>query len=169
LRGNLPSSRRQAPSSVSTPFSGVRRPTNREAALAVADARIRRHEVGLDHDPLGRQPALDELAAPELVQHDEGVDLGAPGAEQAMAGQHGGDRGGAQAAAAIAGMGDAGPGDAPAQAVLAHMAIAKEDAVGAEQAIVVQGLHHRAALGFRRMVHRGRDQREEVVDVDHVT
>ena len=55
-----------------------------------------------------------------------------------------------------------------ADAVRAHLAVAVQRAGRADQAVVVQRRHHRHPRVRARRQHRGRKQRERVVDVHHV-
>jgi hypothetical protein len=64
-------------------------------------------------------------------------------------------------------MKDAGPRYQFALAVFAGVSVTKEESIGTDQAIIVQGLYHRYSLGLGRMVTCGRDEGKSVVEVDH--
>jgi hypothetical protein len=59
-----------------------------------------------------------------------------------------------RAALSVASVGTCWPGEDFSEAILAHAPATKEEATGADQAVVVQSLHHRHPFGCGRMVSR---------------
>ncbi len=120
-----------------------------------------------DADLVRRKPRRDEAVAGEGRQGDEAIDIPPPGPGPAVMVDHPGDRGGADPGPAIAGVPHRPIGRA-GDAEFARRAIPHQEGVGADQAVIVQGLHRGAAGVPRRRVDARREQREEIVDVDHV-
>jgi hypothetical protein len=85
-----------------------------------------------------------------------------------MEGEHGSGDAGCRAGIAIAGVGDTRPGNELAETVIADMSIAEEEGIGAEKAVVVQGLDDSDAVRACGRVNGGRRSREEVVNVEYL-
>ena len=82
--------------------------------------------------------------------------------------QHGGGYAAGCPAVAVAGVAHAGPRDRLAETVLANAALAEQHGIYTQQAVVVQGLHHRDPRPCRRVVGGRRDQGEGVVEMRQV-
>ena len=124
-------------------------------------------KVRLHHDPVAIEPAVDELAAGELGERNKPMHMPGPDviARRMLAQAHGGQCRGKRTAIA------------PAQkrnrlvtvyAGFAHRTIAQEQGIGAQQPIVMQGLHHRQLPFCRPFVHCGGEQRKEIVDMNDI-
>ncbi len=144
-------------------------PADEEEAVArAARGRARIGQaVGPDADPLGRDPRGRETLAGEGRQGDEPVDVAPPGPGPAVVVDHARHRQRADPRAAVAGMEDR-PVRRAGHAPLARRAVPHQEAVGAGQAVIVQGLYRGVARRPGGGVDAGREEREEIVDVDHV-
>ncbi len=96
------------------------------------------------------------------------VDHVGPGVQHVVDADHRRDRARGGSALPVASMPDSGPGDAPADTVLAHLPIAEECPHGAQKPVVPQCLNHGGAPRPRGGVNRGRDQREEILNMQDV-
>ena len=114
------------------------------------------------------QPAGDEPVAPEVGQGDERIHVAMPGSPRPVDGEHRGDRSRLGPRISIAGVDDRRERDWQTDAVLARCAVPEERRGGADQAVVVQRLHDRCPGRAGCAVNRGRQERQEVVDVDDV-
>ena len=157
-----------ASSSVRTPF-GRQAPDKKSVVPAGCSGALRRSdEVGLDKKPGCGNPAFDELAAGELREDDVGVDLPLPGPQGPMQREHRRHDGRARTRAPVAAVQKGRPRRPRPQALLADAAPAIQRRSGAQQAVVVERLHHRHAGSAASVVDAGRQQRKGIVEVSDV-
>ena len=133
-----------------------------------AGARVRPHEIRLDHDLPGRQPARDESRTGERGERDVQVHGVGPDACGPVDGAHARDGCRRGPAPAVASVKNPRPGHRTAEAGLARAAAPLEQRIWAEQAVVMKRLDDGRAPRTRRAVASRREQREGIVEVHHL-
>ncbi len=131
-------------------------------------AGIRVHEVWLDDDAVAGETALHKFELGEFRERDVDIDFFVPRAHGAMGGEHGGQRGGLGRALTVATAKNSRPGKRPSEAGFANSSFAHQSGGGAEEPVIVQGLHD-GNTGFGACVVNGRrNQRKRIVEVGDV-
>lgn len=119
-------------------------------------------EVRLDDNPLTGQSTFGKLLLGELGGGDVPVNLPLPCTTQIMIGEHERDDTGLGDGIMVASVHHARPRKSLADATFAYFAVTEERRLGTDQAIILDGLHHRDPMGMTHIICCRRDEGERI-------